>query len=51
MIGDNRIADVEGAQNVGIRAVLADGAYPDSKGMTALDAARHIVEFETSQEP
>ena len=45
MIGDNPIADVQGARNVGIRAILADGAYPDSTGMTVLDAARYIVAF------
>jgi putative hydrolase of the HAD superfamily len=43
MIGDNPIADVEGAQNVGIAGLLADGAYPDAIGMTVLDAARHVV--------
>ncbi|WP_440334236.1 HAD-IA family hydrolase [Microbacterium sp.] len=45
MIGDNPVADVEGARNVGIRALLADGPYPDSEGMTVLEAARHVVEL------
>ncbi|MFE6735714.1 HAD-IA family hydrolase [Microbacterium sp. NPDC057650] len=43
MVGDNPVADVEGARRVGIRALLADGIYPDSRGLTALQAARHIV--------
>lgn len=43
MIGDNPIADVQGARNAGIQAILADGAYPDSTGMTVLEAARYIV--------
>jgi putative hydrolase of the HAD superfamily len=43
MIGDNPIADIEGAQNVGISAILADGAHSDPNGMTVLEAARHIV--------
>lgn len=42
MVGDNPVADVEGARAVGIRALLADGAYPDSIGMTVLEAAQHI---------
>jgi len=45
MIGDNRIADIQGARNAGIRAILADGAYPNSTGMTVLEAARHLVAF------
>lgn len=43
MIGDNPVADVEGAHGVGIRALLADGAYPDAVGMTVLDAACYVV--------
>ncbi|SDS30020.1 HAD family hydrolase [Microlunatus soli] len=43
MIGDNPIADVAGAESVGIRAVLADGVYPDARGMTVLRAAEHVV--------
>jgi putative hydrolase of the HAD superfamily len=42
MVGDNPEADVGGALAVGIRALLADGVYPDSVGMTVLDAALHI---------
>jgi putative hydrolase of the HAD superfamily len=42
MIGDNPVADVAGAESVGIRAVLADGVYPDSRGMTVLEAADHV---------
>lgn len=43
MVGDNPVADVEGAERVGIRALLADGIYPDSRGMTVLEAAQRIV--------
>ncbi len=42
MVGDNPTADVAGAEGVGIRGVLADGAYPDSVGRTVLDAARYL---------
>jgi putative hydrolase of the HAD superfamily len=42
MVGDNPVADMEGARAVGIRALLADGDYPDSIGMTVLEAAQHI---------
>lgn len=44
MVGDNPIADVQGAEQVGIRAILADGVYPDSRGVTVREAARLIVE-------
>jgi putative hydrolase of the HAD superfamily len=43
MVGDNPIADVQGAEQVGIRAILADGVYPDSRGVTIAEAARLIV--------
>lgn len=43
MVGDNPVADVQGAAGVGIRAILADGAYPDSRGVSVLEAARQIV--------
>ncbi|MFC4139833.1 MULTISPECIES: HAD family hydrolase [unclassified Microbacterium] len=43
MVGDNPIADVEGAERAGIRALLADAIYPDSRGLTVLQAAHHIV--------
>jgi putative hydrolase of the HAD superfamily len=43
MIGDNPIADIEGAQNVGISAILADGTHSDAIGMTVLEAAHHVV--------
>jgi putative hydrolase of the HAD superfamily len=43
MVGDNPVADIEGARAVGIRALLADGDYPDSVGMTVLEAAQHIA--------
>ena len=45
MIGDNPIADVQGAEALGIRALLADGAYPDSRGVTILEAARIVAAF------
>lgn len=44
MVGDNPTADVEGARRAGFRALLADGDYPDSVGMTVLQAAQHIIE-------
>lgn len=47
MVGDNPIADVRGAQELGIRAILADGAYPDSTGMSVLEAARTITHTDT----
>ncbi|WP_370518863.1 HAD family hydrolase [Microlunatus sp. Gsoil 973] len=34
MIGDNPIADVQGARQAGLSAVLADGAYSDAIGVT-----------------
>ena len=43
MVGDNPIADVQGARAAGIRSILADGAYPDSTGVTVLAAAREIA--------
>ncbi len=43
MVGDNPIADVQGARSAGIRSILADGAYPDSTGVTVLDAAYEIA--------
>jgi putative hydrolase of the HAD superfamily len=43
MVGDNPVADVAGAEAAGIRALLADGAYPDPVGLTVLEAARHIA--------
>lgn len=43
MVGDNPVADVEGARRAGIRAILADGSYCDSVGVTVLEAARLIV--------
>lgn len=43
MVGDNPIADVEGAERLGIRAILADGAGPGSRGRTVLSAAEHIA--------
>jgi putative hydrolase of the HAD superfamily len=43
MVGDNPVADVEGARALGIRALLADGDYPDSIGITVLEAAQHIT--------
>lgn len=43
MVGDNPIADVQGAQAVGIRAILADGAYSDARGVTVLQAARQLT--------
>ncbi|HEV7182871.1 MAG TPA: HAD hydrolase-like protein [Leifsonia sp.] len=42
MVGDNPVADVDGARNAGIRAILADGSYRVSVGMTVLRAARLI---------
>jgi putative hydrolase of the HAD superfamily len=43
MVGDNPVADVQGARAAGIRAILADGAYADSVGVTVLEAARLIT--------
>lgn len=43
MVGDNPIADIQGAQRAGIRAILADGAYADARGVTVLQAAQQIV--------
>ncbi|HWV49434.1 MAG TPA: HAD-IA family hydrolase [Microbacterium sp.] len=43
MIGDNPVADVQGAEAAGIRAILADGVYPDSRGVTVLEAARIVA--------
>lgn len=43
MVGDDPIADVEGGLRAGLRAILADGAYPDARGVTVLTAARSIV--------
>lgn len=43
MVGDNPVADIAGARRAGLRAILADGAYPDSAGVTVLAAARQIV--------
>lgn len=43
MIGDNPTADIRGAESAGIRAVLADGIYPDSRGVTVLEAARIVA--------
>ncbi|WP_407359033.1 HAD-IA family hydrolase [Microbacterium sp. LTA6] len=48
MVGDNPLADVQGAEGVGLRAILADGAYPDARGMTVLEAARRIVSTATA---
>lgn len=45
MVGDNPIADVEGARTVGIRALLADGDYDDARGMTVLAAAESIARW------
>lgn len=36
-------ADVAGARRAGVRAILADGFYGDSVGMTVLEAAQEIV--------
>ncbi|GAB3922691.1 hypothetical protein GCM10011575_43550 [Microlunatus endophyticus] len=43
MVGDNPAADVQGARAVGIRAILADGAYADARGVTVVEAAHQIV--------
>lgn len=42
MVGDNPTADIAGAAGVGIRGILADGDYPDSVGVTVLEAAELI---------
>ena len=44
MIGDNPIADIQGARNSGIRAILTDGADPDCAGVTVVEAAHRIVQ-------
>ncbi len=46
MVGDNPIADVQGAQDAGIRAILADGDHGDARGSTVLEAARSIARGE-----
>jgi len=51
MIGDNPVADVQGARNAGIRAIFADGAYPDSNGMTVLEASHYIVGVDKGSAP
>jgi putative hydrolase of the HAD superfamily len=43
MVGDNPISDVKGARDAGIRAILADGDYPDSTRATVLAAAHTIA--------
>ena len=43
MVGDNPTADVEGAVSAGLRAILADGAGPNPRGATVLEAAQKIV--------
>ena len=43
MVGDNPVADVQGAGAAGIRSMLADGAHPDSTGVTILAAAQEIA--------
>jgi len=43
MVGDNPVADIQGARQAGLSAVLADGAYPDAAGVTILQAADQIV--------
>ena len=43
MVGDNPVADVQGARAAGIRSVLADGAHPDSTGVTIVAAAQAIA--------
>lgn len=43
MVGDNPIADVQGAEALGWRAILADGDYPDARGVSVLEAAHQIV--------
>lgn len=42
MVGDNPIADISGARQAGIRAILADGIYEDAVGVTVLQAAQQI---------
>lgn len=42
MVGDNPVADVSGARQAGIRAILADGIYEDAMGVTVLHAAQQI---------
>ncbi|HEY9293227.1 MAG TPA: HAD-IA family hydrolase [Microlunatus sp.] len=51
MVGDNPVADVAGAEAVGIRALLADGAYPDQRGMTVREAARQIASSRAQDAP
>lgn len=43
MIGDDPVADIQGARQAGLPAVLADGAYPDAVGLTVLKAAEHVA--------
>lgn len=42
MVGDNLVADVGGARQAGIRAILADGIYEDAVGVTVRQAAEQI---------
>jgi putative hydrolase of the HAD superfamily len=44
MIGDNPVADVHGARNAGLSAILADGGYPDAAGVTILRAAHAVTD-------
>lgn len=51
MIGDNPIADVEGARMAGLSAILADGIYADAIGVTVLQAAEQIVAINPKPRP
>jgi len=43
VVGDDPVADVQGARAAGLRAIHADGAYADPVGVSVLLAAHAIV--------
>lgn len=43
MVGDNPIADIQGARAAGLRAILIGGSAPDTAGLTATEAANRIL--------
>lgn len=43
MVGDNPIADIQGARSVGLRAIPINGAAPGSDGLTLTEAAERVV--------
>ncbi len=43
MVGDNPIADIDGAAGIGVPGILVKGFTPNGSELTALDAAQRIV--------